>query len=58
MIIFANLILTQQIFMFNILGDGITDNTHSTRHTFFRAANYNLTNIVLIRAENFVTPSV
>ncbi len=60
---FSPLILTQQIVVFNILddgaiGDGITDNTQSIRHTLVRAANYNLPSMVLIPAGDFLTGSL
>jgi polygalacturonase len=62
-IFFSQLILTQQIVVFNILddgaiGDGITDNTRAIRHTLFRAANYSLPSIVLIPAGDFLTGSL
>ncbi|CAF3431987.1 unnamed protein product, partial [Rotaria sp. Silwood2] len=57
------IITTEQIVVFNILddgaiGDGITDNTQSIRHTFIRATNYNLPCVVLIPAGDFLTGSL
>lgn len=62
-LIFSQLILIESIEVFNILddgaiGDGITDNTQSIRHTFLRAANYHLPSIVLIPPGNFLTGSL
>jgi polygalacturonase len=60
---FSSLIATQQSVVFNILddgaiGDGITDNTQSIRHTLLRAADYDLPSIVLVPAGDFLTGSL
>jgi polygalacturonase len=63
-IVFVSIFLaTQQVPTFNIvddgaIGDGITDNTQSIRHTLSRAAEYKLPSIVLVPAGDFLTGSL
>ena len=40
------------------IGDGVTDNTQSIRHTLLRAMTYNLPSIVLVPAGDFLTGSL